>query len=263
MFTRPRARQAAAAAEGERIMRQMSDALSGAKALRFSTTESLDPLGSNPEGRVLRFSRTVTVRRPDAMYFELRGSGQGTPLSMAAYYDGRTLSLRNDVDRTWARVSVPATLDEMLDHVSREYSLPVPIADVVYSVPYEAFLGPGTKGGFAGRENLDGTACVRLAYTDAAVDVQVWIPAVGAAASATRRTDLQPSARRAEGAHRLHELGPCASDRRRGVRVRPAGRHDRDGVPGPHGRTPVWRTNRRLGPSGPGGIRRDGEVRWW
>ena len=72
------------------------------------------------------------------MYFELHGRDQETPLKLAAYYDGRTLSLRNDVDRTWARVSVPATLDEMLDHVARQ-SLPVPIADVVYSVPYEAF----------------------------------------------------------------------------------------------------------------------------
>ena len=170
---------AAAAAEGDRLMREMSDTLSRATAFRFSTTESLDPIGTNPERRVLRFSRTVTVRRPDAMYFELHGSDEGTPISVASYYEGRTLSMRNDVDRTWARVSVPATLDEMLDHVASRYSLPVPIADVVYSVPYEAFIGPKTKGGFDGREELDGVACVRLVYSDDAVGVRVWLPVSG------------------------------------------------------------------------------------
>ena len=223
-------------------MRQMSDTLSGAKALRFSTNESLDPIGPKPDGRVLRFSRTVTVRRPDAMYFELHGRDQETPLKLAAYYDGRTLSLRNDVDLTWARVSVPATLDEMLDHVARQYALPVPIADVVYSVPYEAFLGRDTKGGFAGRENLDGVSCIRLAYTDAAVDVQLWVPASGQ--PLPRRVEL--TYKRAPGAPKAHidflswDLAPVG--RRRDVRVLPGARHHRDGVPGPCDRTPLWRS---------------------
>ena len=169
---------AAAAAEGERLMRQMSDTLARVPAFRFSTTESLELIGSAAERRVLRFSRTVTVRRPDAMYFELRGAA-GTRLDVTASYDGRTISLLNDADGVWAQTTVPATLDEMLDDVARRYSLPVPIADVVYSVPYEAFIGRSTKGGFAGRESLDGVPCVRLAYTDEFVDVGIWIPSSG------------------------------------------------------------------------------------
>lgn len=42
----------------------------------------------------------------------------------------------------------------MLDDVARRYSLPVPIADVVYSVPYDAFIGRNTKGGFVGARRL-------------------------------------------------------------------------------------------------------------
>jgi hypothetical protein len=89
------------------------------------------------------------------------------------------VSLRYDAKGVWAQTAVPGTLDEMLDDVARRYSLPVPIADVVYSVPYEAFIGRSTTGGFVGRETIDGVACARLAFADDFLDVGVWIPSSG------------------------------------------------------------------------------------
>ncbi len=150
-----------AAAEGERLMRQMSDTLARARVLRFATSESLETPGLPSERHVLHFTRSVTVRRPDAMRFELKGT-EGTNLDLAASYAGGTISLRDDVHGLWAQTAVPATLDAMLDDVARRFSFPVPFADVVYSVPYEAFVGPSTKGGFVGRETIDGVSCARL-----------------------------------------------------------------------------------------------------
>ena len=167
----------AAAAEGERLMRRMSDTLVKAATFRFATVESLDH-PDRSTGRVLHFTRTVTVRRPDAMFFEVDGTGD-TALDVSTYYDGKTLSLRNNAHGLWAETSVPATLDEMLDDVARRYSLPVPFADVVYSLPYQAFVGPATTGGFVGHETIDGIACAHLGYVDNLVDVQIWIPASG------------------------------------------------------------------------------------
>ena len=207
----------AAAAEGERLMRQMSDTLVSASTFRFATAESLEH-PDRSTGRVLHFTRTVTVRRPDAMFFELDGTGD-TAIDVSAYYDGKTVSLRNNAHGMWAETSVPGTLDEMLDDVARRYSLPVPIADVIYSLPYEAFIGRDTKGGFVGRETIDGIECARLGYVDNLVDVQIWIPSSGQ--PLPRRVELVykqvPGA--AQGAHRLHELGPRAADCRRGVHL--------------------------------------------
>jgi hypothetical protein len=168
----------AAAAEGARLMHQMSDTLAKVPAFRFSTTESLDQVGPPATRGVLRFSRIVTVRRPNALYFEVHGVTEG-PAAVTAYYDGKTVAVSNHVTREWAQTTVPATLDEMFDDVARRYALPVPIADVIYSTPYDAFIGRDSKGGFAGREAIDGVACVRLAYTDDFVDVTVWLPASG------------------------------------------------------------------------------------
>ena len=167
----------AAAAEGERLMRQMSDTLASASRFTFATTESLEH-PDRSTGRVLHFTRTVTVRRPDAMFFEVNGVGD-TALDVSAYYDGRTVSLRNNAHGVWAETSVPGTLDAMLDDVAKRYSLPVPIADVIYSLPYEAFVGRDTKGGFVGRETIDGIECAHLKYVDNLVDVEIWIPSSG------------------------------------------------------------------------------------
>ena len=167
----------AATAEGDRLMHRMSDALARASVFRFETTESLEQIGA-PAGRVLRFTRVVTVHRPDAMFFEVDGSGD-TALDVSAYYDGKTVSLRDNAHGTWAQTTVPGTLDGMLDDVARRYSLPVPIADVIYSVPFDAFIGRNTKGGFVGRETIDGVSCAQLSYGDEFVDVQVWLPSTG------------------------------------------------------------------------------------
>jgi hypothetical protein len=188
----------AAAAEGERLMRRMSDTLAQLSAFRFSTTESLEQVGPSSERRVLRFSRTLTVRRPDAMHFELHGAS-GTLLDVAGYYEHGILTLRNGIDRVWSQTTVPATLDEMFDDVARRYGLPVPVADVVYSVPYDAFIGRTTKGGFVGRQTIDGVDCVQLTYTDEYVDVGICIPSAG-----------QPLPRRVELVYKLAQGAPKA-----------------------------------------------------
>lgn len=108
------------AAEGERMMRQMSELLAKTPAFRFTTSETLEPAGGPAGGRILRFTRTVTVRRPSAMFFELDGTGD-TAADVSAFYDGKAVSLRNNADGHWAQTPVPATLDGMLDDVAKRY----------------------------------------------------------------------------------------------------------------------------------------------
>ncbi len=166
------------AVDGGQLMRRMSETLAATTAFRFATKESLEPIEPKSGQDVLRFSRTVTVRRPDAMSFELKGAEE-SGVEVSACYDGATVSLYDSADRVWAQTEVPGTLDEMLDDVARRYSLPLPIADVVYSSPYDAFVGRDTTGGYVERETIDGAVCAYLKYEDAWVDVHIWIPLSG------------------------------------------------------------------------------------
>ena len=169
-----------AAAMGERLMRSMSDTLANSKTFSFETNERIEVIAPSGEKRAIHFTRKVTVRRPNALFFELDRAGD-TPLEISAYYDGRTLSLSEKPDGTWAQTPGPATLDEMLDYVIRQFGLPVPIGDVVYSSPYDAFIGPSTRGGLVARETIDGVRCAKLDYADAFVELRIWLPASGPA----------------------------------------------------------------------------------
>ena len=174
----PKASTPEAAAVGERMMRSMSDALANSKSFTFETSERFDITPTDGEKKVLNFTRKVTVRRPNGLFFEIRGQGDSS-LDVSAYYDGRTLTLSQKPDGKWAQTTVPGTLDEMLDDVVKRFGLPVPIGDVVYSSPYDAFIGSSTKGGLVGRETIDGVPCAKLDYADEWVQVTLWFPDSG------------------------------------------------------------------------------------
>ena len=150
--------------------------------------------------------------------------GQGdTALEIAAYYDGRTLTLSEKPDGKWAQTTVPGTLDEMLDDVARRFGLPVPIGDVVYSSPYDAFIGSSTKGGLVGRETIDGVPCAKLDYADEWVQVTLWLPDFRPGAAPPARARLQEVSHPANHRAYFHQLEPRRARHRRDVRV-PAAR---------------------------------------
>ena len=167
-----------AAAAGDRYMRSMSDTLAHSQSFAFETSERIEVFATSGQKRELRFTRKVSVRRPNALFFDLHGEGD-TAFDIAAYYDGQTLTLSEKPGGDWAQTTVPGSLDGMLDDVARRFDLPVPIGDVVYSSPYDAFIGSNSKGGFVARETIDGVSCAKLDYADDLVDVRLWLPTSG------------------------------------------------------------------------------------
>lgn len=165
-----------AATEGERWIRRMSDVLAGAAVLRFETTETHDYVPFQPGAGPVALRRSAVVRRPDRLFFEFTRTGP-EPTGGAAYYDGRTLTLRSDRDRVWAQTMVPPTLDDMFDDMAIRLAIPMAIADVLYSSPHESFITPTTRGGFVRRERVGARSCVELAYVAETTDFRIWIDA--------------------------------------------------------------------------------------
>ena len=91
-----------AAAMGERYMRTMSDTLAKSKSFTFETSERFDITPTGGQKKVLQFTRRVTVRRPDRLFFEIHGQGDSA-IDTTAHYDGKTLTLIEKGDGKWAQ----------------------------------------------------------------------------------------------------------------------------------------------------------------
>lgn len=169
-----------ATALGDKYMHSMSDTLSQVKTFTFETDENLQIITPSGDKRQMQVARKVTVRRPNGVAFELHGKGD-TAADIVAYYDGKTATLSSTKDGAWAQTSVPGTLDAALNDLAIRFGLPVPIGDVMYASPYDAFLGKKSKGGFVGRETIDGASYAILNYADDLVGVKLWIPSSGPA----------------------------------------------------------------------------------
>ena len=170
---------AASPPQPEERLRAMSDFLAGVNDLRLTTRETHTFPGPSGEEVTFEGTRETTIWRPDALRETLRGKSPLRELHLDLYYDGLTLTLEHHTRKIWAQAEVAPSLDEMLDEVAWRFDLPLPVADMLYSSPYDALFVDGTKGEYVGGEDVEGRACHRLSFTGPTVDWEVWIQAEG------------------------------------------------------------------------------------
>jgi hypothetical protein len=154
---------------GDQIVRAMSDRLAQATTLTVETTDIRE---RQRGGRnvMVRTGRQFTVRRPDRIAMRMTGESD-----LAGWYDGQKLTFVSDSQKVWARVDAEATIDATLDRLAERLAMPMPMADFLYSSPYEALIGSASTGGYVGREMADGVAVLHVAYQHPSVDWDLWV----------------------------------------------------------------------------------------
>jgi hypothetical protein len=159
-----------ASAKGDALLRKMSQTLAAAKTFSFTTDQMRERVRSNGTKVQERFSRHITVRRPNALALTDAGGHEG-----AAWYDGKHVTFVSNKDKAWARGPMPGNLDEAMDFVSAEYAIQLPIADLLYSTPYDAMMTKDTKGGWVDAAQIGDRTCDHLSYSQEVVDWQLWL----------------------------------------------------------------------------------------
>jgi hypothetical protein len=157
-------------AKGDELLKRMSNTLAAAKAFTYTTDETRERMQDGKKV-VRRTAHRVTIRRPDRAHSRITGEG----VDREFWYDGKTITFASHKDNVWARGPVPGTLDEMFDFIYTEYGVPVAMADLLYSVPYDAFVVGGSKGGWVGRETINGKSCDHLAYDNPHSNWEIWL----------------------------------------------------------------------------------------
>jgi hypothetical protein len=98
---------------------------------------------------------------------------------VTGWYDGQKLTFVSDAQKVWARVNAAPTIDDTLDRLAERLAMPMPVADFLYSSPFDALIGTASTGGYVGRETVNGVACFHLAYQHPGADWDLWVPEQG------------------------------------------------------------------------------------
>jgi hypothetical protein len=156
--------------QADRALRRMSDLLGHSRSFRFQSVATMDELTDT--GEMVQMSRetSVVVLRPGSMFAESRGQEVWT-----LWYHEKDLTLLNRTANTYGAARMPGRIDDMLDAASRQYGLTLPLADFLYSNPYEVLTARALAGKYVGQVELDGARCDQVLFTNDTIDWQMWI----------------------------------------------------------------------------------------
>lgn len=158
---------------GDEIVRQMSERLAGAATFTVQTADTRQRMRGGRKVTI-RTTRQFTVRRPDRIAIRVTGDSD-----VKGWYDGQKLTFVSDSQKIWARVNGAATIDDTLDRLAERLAMPMPVADFLYSSPYNALIGKASAGGYVGRETVGGVPCQHVAYRHPGADWDLWVAEQG------------------------------------------------------------------------------------
>lgn len=157
--------------KAQQVLQRMSSYMAGLKNFQV-VSESVDEevLTTGPKLQTLMTSR-ISVHRPN----EIRSEQIGPVANLAAWYDGKSLTLYCKTTNAYGTVPAPPTLDAALDMARKKYGVEAPGADLVYSNAYEGLIDGVKSGQYVGIESIDGAPVHHLAFQEDEVDWQLWV----------------------------------------------------------------------------------------
>jgi hypothetical protein len=159
----------------DELMHQMSDLLAKAKSFTLRTKELHDRIRSSGKKVQVNVSREIAVRRPDGIWIRATTQAPDQSRVLSLWYDGKTLTLQSDKEKVYAHAKMPPTIDEALDFIGSTLNLPTPMADILYSSPYDSFMSAETTGGYVKVEKIEGMSCHQLAFQNPLLTWRIWI----------------------------------------------------------------------------------------
>lgn len=114
---------------------------------------------------------SILVNRPDKFHTERHGD----LYNQVFYYDGSTFTQYNPLEKVYATVAAPGTIEEMLHYARDTYGINAPAADLVYGNAFELLMDEVQHAEIIGKEIIGNVLCDHLLFIRPGVDFQIWI----------------------------------------------------------------------------------------
>jgi hypothetical protein len=152
-------------------LRSMGAYLRTLKQFRVKADGARDEVTAS--GQKIQVSGTVayTVRTPNRLRAEIRTDRKQREI----FYDGRTLTVYAPRMRYYANAPAPPTIREMLDSVSRQHGIEVPLADLfLWGTPRDG-VEDLKQARYIGPAFVNGLDTDQYAFRQEGVDWQLWL----------------------------------------------------------------------------------------
>ena len=159
--------------KADQYLKAMSSYLAGLKTYSFQVEEFFDEVQEDGQKLQLGNQRHMSVCRPDKVF----GEDQGDTASSLFYYDGKTATVFDRRQKTYATVKVPDTIDAMLDDLHERFDTHQTLADFLFADPYKVFTEHVQSGTYVGLHYVGKVKCHHLAFRQRILDWQIWIDA--------------------------------------------------------------------------------------
>ncbi len=155
------------------LLRQMSDCLAGMQQFDVDTTDSVEQVSDSGQKKKFVTHRKLSVRRPNTMRIDSRGEH----IDRSTWYDGRSIVIWERKEHEYAVHDLPGTIDKMLDELAEQFTVHVPLADLLYSDVYKALItDTGTNvARYVSRAKLGDVECHQLAFESSTTTWNIWI----------------------------------------------------------------------------------------
>jgi hypothetical protein len=159
--------------KADQYLKSMSSYLAGLKMYSFQVEEFIDEVQDDGQKIQLSNQRNLSVIRPDKVF----GEDVGDTANSSFYYDGKTVTVLDRAQKTYATEKVPGTIDAMLDDLHERFDTHQTLADFLFADPYKVFTENVESGTYVGLHQVGKVKCHHLAFRQRLLDWQIWIDA--------------------------------------------------------------------------------------
>jgi hypothetical protein len=159
--------------KADEILKKMGKCLAETRCFSVKADKMADYVLENGQKVQLSSITRVIADRPGRLWARTTGD-TGTE---QAWYSGKLLTVLNEDAKTYSPIEVPETIDKMMDFVVQKFGWSLPLADLVFSDPYQSAMEKVRSGLYLGIHSVNEIRCHHLAFRQDGLDWQIWIDA--------------------------------------------------------------------------------------
>jgi hypothetical protein len=155
----------------DKLLTRTCEVLGSANALSFHAEVLFDQV--LPSAVKVQFAGGINfaLQRPDELAIDYQSDLGGKQL----WYQHDTLTILDRQHLMYASMTVPDSIDSMLDRAAKMHNLTLPLSNLAYSDPCLRIRKQIIFGTYVGVNDVNGVGCDHLAFSSSEIDFQVWL----------------------------------------------------------------------------------------